>query len=76
MNTKDQRKLHDITPEWAFRDYKNTTTLVRDDFELAKDMLYAEFGWDKTTGMPTRATFERLGMKAIADELAAKGLLP
>ncbi len=76
MNTKDQRKLHDIIPEWAFRDYKNTTTLVRSDFELAKDMLYAEFGWDKTTGMPTRATFERLGMKAIADELAAKGLLP
>ena len=55
---------------------KTRTTLVRDDFELAKDMLYAEFGWDKTTGMPTRATFERLGMKAIADELAAKGLLP
>ena len=39
--------------------------------ELAKDMLYEEFGWDKTTGMPTRATFERLNMKAVADELAA-----
>ena len=46
------------------------------EMEIAKDMLYAEFGWDKATGMPTRATFERLGMKAVADTLAAKGLLP
>jgi aldehyde:ferredoxin oxidoreductase len=76
MNTKNQRNLHDIIPEWAFHAYAGTSTLDHADMEIAKDMLYEEFGWDKATGMPTRATFERLGMKAVADELAGKGLLP
>jgi aldehyde:ferredoxin oxidoreductase len=76
MNQKDQRKYHDIIPAWSFKSKSGNSLLDKTDMELAKDMLYAEFGWDKTTGMPTRATFERLGMKAVADDLAARGLLP
>ena len=30
--------------------------------ELARDYLYAQFGWDKTTGMPTAATLTELGL--------------
>ena len=80
MNTKDQRNLHEAFPSGiSLMEAVNgsrASVKSRAQMEIAKDMLYAEFGWDKTTGMPTRATFERLGMKAIADDLAAKGLLP
>ena len=76
MNEKDQRNRHDIIPEWAFHPKQGNSLLDHADMELAKDMLYEEFGWDKATGMPTRATFERLNMKAVAETLAAKGLLP
>ncbi|MFH0878925.1 MAG: aldehyde ferredoxin oxidoreductase N-terminal domain-containing protein [Lentisphaerota bacterium] len=75
MNEKDQRNKHDIIPEWAFHAH-GYSTLDKTDMELAKDMLYAEFGWDKTTGMPTRATFVRLNMTDVADTLAGLGLLP
>ena len=83
MNTKEQRTQHDkkAVPKWYFADasgkWKSGICQINpEQMEIAIDMLYAEFGWDKATGMPTRATFERLGMKAIADELAAKGLMP
>jgi aldehyde:ferredoxin oxidoreductase len=82
MNTKQQRTLHDkaAVPSWYFATggvWKSGICQIDPaQMEIAIDMLYAEFGWDKATGMPTRATFERLGMKAIADDLAAKGLLP
>jgi len=43
--------------------------------ETGKDMMYTELGWDGTTGTPTRATYERLGLKDVADALESKGLL-
>lgn len=76
MNEKDQRNKHDVLPPWSFKPKSGNSTLDKADMELAKDMLYELFGWDKATGMPTRATLERLGMKEVADRLAAKGLLP
>ena len=82
MSTKDQRNLHDAFPTWYFANpttgaWKSGICQINEaDMETAKDMLYTEFGWDTTTGMPTRATFERLGMKAIADALGANNLLP
>ena len=39
-------------------------------------MFYKEFGWDETTGAPTRASLEKFGLKDVADALDAKGLLP
>ena len=33
-------------------------------------------GWDKKTGIPTRARLEALGLKDIADELEQMGKLP
>jgi len=80
MNTKDQRNQHDTIPTWYFADstgaWKSGICQINSaQMEIAKTMLYTEFGWDTTTGMPTRATFERLGMKAVADGLGAN-LLP
>ncbi|MDI6871689.1 MAG: aldehyde ferredoxin oxidoreductase [Bacillota bacterium] len=83
MGTVDMRNRHDTAPDWVF-DYpadKQPFTpghykMDRADIELGKDMLYEVLGWDKKTGAPTRATYERLGLKDVADKLAATGLLP
>jgi aldehyde:ferredoxin oxidoreductase len=50
--------------------------MERADAEVAKDMLYEQLGWDRTTGAPRRATLERLGLKDVADTLAKASLLP
>jgi aldehyde:ferredoxin oxidoreductase len=80
MNTKDQRNQHDAIPVWYFATagvWKSGICQIdAAQMEIAKTMLYTEFGWDTTTGMPTRARFESLGMKAIADALGAANLLP
>lgn len=83
MNTMNLRQEHDKIPEWVFTadpDMKpftpGTTKLDRDDMELALDMFYELYGWDKATGAPTRATLERLNLKDVADELERLNLLP
>ncbi len=82
MGTKEMRTKHDTVPAWVFdypKDKKPFTPghdkMDRDDIEKAKDLFYTEMGWDVATGAPTRETYERLGMKEIADGLEAKGLL-
>jgi aldehyde:ferredoxin oxidoreductase len=40
-----------------------------------KDHFYELEGWDKQHGWPKRKTLEDLGMKHVADGLAAKGRL-
>ena len=42
-----------------------TQLMTRADIELGKDYLYAQFGWDKTTGMPTSATLTKLGLDYV-----------
>jgi aldehyde:ferredoxin oxidoreductase len=48
----------------------------RADMEVARDLLYDQFGWDRATGMPTAATLANLGLDYVATVLAAEGLLP
>ena len=55
----------------AMRDRVLEPTRV-DDF---KTDYYTLEGWDTKTGWPTRTTLESLGLKKVADELAAKGKL-
>ncbi|MGE5508392.1 MAG: aldehyde ferredoxin oxidoreductase [Chitinophagales bacterium] len=82
MGTKEMRKEHDTAPEWVFEYPHDKAPFTpghdrcdRADIELGKDLLYEVLGWDKTTGAPTRATLERLGLKDVADSLESKGLL-
>jgi aldehyde:ferredoxin oxidoreductase len=82
MGTKEMRAQHDTIPPWVFdypADKKPFTPghykMDKSDMELAKNMFYAELGWDGATGSPSRYTYERLGLKDVADTLAAKGLL-
>ena len=81
--SKSLRKDHDTIPAWIFDkepDFKafeeGTSKLDREDMEVAKDMFYEEMGWDVKTGIPTRATLERLSLGYMADDLAKRGLLP
>jgi len=48
----------------------------REDIERAKDLFYQVLGWDRKTGAPARASLEKLGLKDVADRLAALNLLP
>ena len=50
-----------------------TTKLERNDWETALDLYYEAWGWDKATGIPTRATLEKFD---VADALEQAGLLP
>ncbi|NYB75131.1 aldehyde ferredoxin oxidoreductase [Sedimentibacter hydroxybenzoicus DSM 7310] len=83
MATIDMRNEHDTIPEWVFNVdpdmepfTEGTVKLDRDDMQLALTMLYKEYGWDEKTGAPTRATYEKLGLKDVADELEGLNLLP
>jgi aldehyde:ferredoxin oxidoreductase len=83
MGTKEMRKEHDTIPEWVFHDAskkepftKGTIRMDKKDMELAMDMFYEEMNWDKKTGAPTEATYRKLGLAKVAEELGKKGLLP
>jgi aldehyde:ferredoxin oxidoreductase len=76
MNEKDMRNKHDMLPEWAFHAHSGAGTVDHADWEVAKDMFYAELGWDKTTGLPTLATYNSLGLSDVAATMTAKGLMP
>ena len=47
-----------------------------DKFEEMLDELYELKGWDKESGIPTRAKLESLGLKDVVDELTKMGMLP
>lgn len=73
---RDQRNNHDLMPEYAFHVHGSAGTLEPADWEVAKSMLYAEFGWDEATGLPTQATYDRLGLSDVAAVMTAEGLMP
>jgi len=74
----DMRNKHDYVYEWAFHGvpFGNSQVLDVDDMELGKDLLYDQFGWDHATGLPTQATYDRVGLGSVATAMAASGLLP
>jgi aldehyde:ferredoxin oxidoreductase len=83
MGTKEMRTQHDSIPEWVFKDAsgktpftKGTICMDKDDIEMTMDMYYEVMDWDKKTGAPTTATYEKLGLGKVVEELSKKGLLP
>jgi aldehyde:ferredoxin oxidoreductase len=51
-------------------------TVDWDDWNDLVDMYYDSRGWDRKTGWPYRETWEKYGLKDIADELEKLGKLP
>lgn len=75
------RQEHDAICDWVFDkdpDFKafeeGTTKLDRADMEKAKDLFYDVFGWDRTTGVPTRETLEKYDLADMADDLEKRGI--
>ena len=61
----------DSCAAWLFEypEKSDGTKLTRPLFERILDLFYAARGWDKKTGVPTRAKLQELGLKDVADVL-------
>ena len=51
------------------------SVIGRKEFEEMKEEFYRLRCWDPASGLQTRETLERLGLGAVADDLAQRGLL-
>ncbi|MGD8793238.1 MAG: aldehyde ferredoxin oxidoreductase C-terminal domain-containing protein, partial [Anaerolineae bacterium] len=60
--------------EWAYRSVAGRM-LDREKFEEWKTKYYKLEGWDTSSGYPTRATLEEMGLAQVADKLEAAGKL-
>lgn len=56
------------------KDSKGVDFTNKEGFEQLRGYYYQERGW--VNGVPTRATLEKYGLKDVADDLAARNLLP
>lgn len=79
--SRDMRNEHDVIPEYAYNSEpdvpvftEGTVKMEKEDWQLALSLFYKEFGWDEN-GAPTRETLEKFGLKDVADDLEASGLL-
>jgi len=83
MGEMDMRTRHDLAPRWIYQDTNGAQAFTRgtirmdpQDIAKAMDMFYELMGWEKATGAPTADAYARLGLKSVAEDLAAKKLLP
>ena len=51
-------------------------SVTREEWNDLVDLYYDQRGWDRETGWPTRATWEKYGLGDVADELERIGRLP
>ena len=68
-------EVEEIYPHMSFPNYQGWAPSW-DEYNDAVDLWYDQLKWDRATGWPKRSTYERLGMKDIADDMEARGLLP
>ena len=73
----DRSREIDSTGEWVYEypEKSDGTKLDMKLFNTILDSYYKHRGWDKTTGRPTRAKFEELGLKEVAEELVRLDML-
>ncbi len=64
-----------IFPTMQYPDV-NGQTVTWEDWNDLVDAYYERRGWDRKTGWPTRETYEKYGLKDVADELEKIGKLP
>jgi len=68
-------EVNEVLPLHSYPD-ADGNVLDQKGFQVLVDNYYKLRGWDVKTGWPTRETYERLGLKEVADELEAIGKLP
>ncbi len=69
------REVGAIFPTMQYPDV-NGQTVTWEDWNDLVDAYYERRGWDRKTGWPTRETYEKYGLKDVADELEKIGKLP
>jgi len=73
-------RADDMIPKRLFNysmpGYFPNDILDRKKFEQMKNEYYEMMEWDVQSGIPTRETFERLGLSAVAADLEKSGKLP
>jgi aldehyde:ferredoxin oxidoreductase len=74
-NRDREMEVSAIFPIMTYPDPWNQTCTWEEWNDLV-DLYYAQRGWDKETGWPTRETYEEYGLKEVADELEGIGKLP
>lgn len=75
FNRDRDMEVNAIFPTMQYPDPWGETVSWEDWNDLV-DLYYDERGWDLKTGWPLRETFEKYGLKEIADELEMLGKLP
>jgi aldehyde:ferredoxin oxidoreductase len=70
------RYFTDIPSGSSLSGHEEEHYLKKDKFIALLERYYTLRGWDKTTGWPTRAKLESLGLKDVADQLATLKKLP
>jgi aldehyde:ferredoxin oxidoreductase len=78
MRNFDRTRTMEVNEVFTFLTYPDSEgkTVTFEDFSYLVDLYYDQRGWDRKTGWPTRETFEKCGLKDIADELESLGKLP
>jgi len=66
------KRLMEPLPDGAFAG----KPFAQEMLDSMLDNYYELRGWDKTTGIPTQAKLEAIGLRSVADELAKLGKLP
>jgi len=72
--TRDM-EVNAIFPSMQYPDSFGETVSWEDWSDLV-DIYYDRRGWDRKTGWPTRAAYEKYGLEDVADELETAGKLP
>jgi aldehyde:ferredoxin oxidoreductase len=70
-----EMEVNEILPFLRYPD-ADGNIVDEDGFNLFVSNYYKLRGWDIETGWPTRETYEKLGLKEVADELEQLGKLP
>jgi aldehyde:ferredoxin oxidoreductase len=74
-NRNREMEVNEVFPMLLYSD-SDGKTVDSDSFNHLVSTYYRLRGWDVETGWPTRETYERLGLKEVADELESLGKLP
>ena len=70
-----EMEVNEVLPMLSFPD-SDGRTVEPTEFNYLVDLYYGARGWDLKTGWPTRKTYEKWGLREVADQLESLGKLP
>ena len=70
-----EMEVNEVVPMLNYPD-ADGKTISEEEYNYLVDNYYKLRGWDLKTGWPTRETYEKYGLKEVADEMEILGRLP